>query len=160
MLSLKRLFFAALSCSIASLGIAQEHFTFASNTGSNATLAVPTTASPNIQGVPLEAGDEIAVFTPEGLCVGATVWQPNNNAVIVLWGDNDQTPDIDGLRPGEQMQFCVWKKLTNTGNGDVSVSYSSGSGTFAANGIYVLTSLTANAPTVPSPTLLASPAGG
>jgi len=136
---------------------AQVHFKFTANTGSNASLAIPNSANPTIMSAPLVAGDEIAVYTPDGLCAGATVWQPNQNAVITVWGDNDQTPEIDGMRAGEQMQFCVWQKSSNSGYGDVSVGYSSGNATFAANGIYVLSSLSANAMVAPLPPPLAAP---
>jgi hypothetical protein len=156
----KFLFIAIFIFDASSFVVAQTHFKFPSNTGNNATLAVPSIAAPNILGTPLANGDEIAVFTPDGLCAGATVWQPNQNAVIVIWGDNERTTAVDGLRAGEQMQFCVWQKSTNTGIGDVAVSYSSGTGTFAANGIYVLASLTAHAPVVPLPPTLSLPAGG
>jgi len=142
--------------------IAQTHFKGVSNTGSNATLALLTTANPNIMGAPLVTDDEIGVFTPAGLCVGAAVWEVGKNAAIIVWGDNDQTPapEIDGMRAGEQMRFCVWQKSSGTGYGEVSVSYSSGDGLYATNGIYVLSSLTANAVVAPLPPKLESPASG
>lgn len=148
-----------LLSSAGSLAFAQTHFKGVSSTGSNATLALPSAANPNILGAPLVTSDEIGVFTPDGLCVGATVWE-NQNAVIIIWGDNDQTPHLDGIRAGEQMRFCVWQKSSGTGYGDVSVTYSSGNGLYSTNGIYVLASLTANAVVAPLPPALASPANG
>ncbi|MGH7494589.1 MAG: FlgD immunoglobulin-like domain containing protein [bacterium] len=139
---------------------AQSHFKSVANTGSNATLAVPSSANPSILGAPLANGDEIAVFTPEGLCVGSTIWQSGQNAVIVAWGDNDQTQEIDGLRAGERMHFCVWRKSSDTGYGDVAAAFASGEGLYATNGIYVVASLAANAAVVPLPPKLASPSDG
>lgn len=144
--------------SLSAFASAQTHFKRVSNTGNNAPIAVPMAANPNIMGAPLATGDEIGVFTPDGLCVGATAWEVNKNAALVVWGDNDQTPEIDGMRAGELMQFCVWRKSTNTGYGDVSATYSLGDGRYVANGIYILASLTANAITAPLAPKLASPA--
>ncbi len=140
--------------------MAQDHFTFTSNTGNNATVAVLTSANPNISGTPLASGDEIGVSTPAGLCVGAVVWA-NVNTAITVWGDNDQTPAVDGILVGEQMYYRVWQKSTNTEYTNVSVTYSQGNGVYAVNGIYVLSSLTATA-TVPAPAAptLASPSDG
>ncbi len=143
---------------ISAFASAQTHFKRVSNTGNNAPIAVPMAANPNIMGAPLATGDEIGVFTPDGLCVGATAWEVDKNAALVVWGDNDQTPEVDGMRAGELMQFCVWRKSTNTGYGDVSATYSLGDGRYVANGIYILASLTANAITAPLAPKLASPA--
>jgi hypothetical protein len=141
-----------------SITLAQTHFKSVSNTGNNATIAAPFTANPNIMGAPLATGDGIGVFTPDGLCVGETAWEVNKNAAVVVWGDNDQTPEVDGMRAGESMQFCVWRKSTNTGYGDVSVTFSLGDGRYAANGIYILASLAANAVAAPLAPNLESPA--
>lgn len=148
-----------VSMSLSAFASAQTHFKGVSNTGGNATIAVPTAANPNIVGAPLATGDEIGVFTPDGLCVGATAWDVSKNAAaIAVWGDNDQTPEVDGMRAGELMQFCVWRKSTNSGYGDVSATYSLGDGRYAANGIYIIASLAANAITAPLAPKLASPA--
>jgi hypothetical protein len=148
-----------LLSSAGSLALAQKYFKGVANTGSNATLALPTTANPNLMGAPLVTGDEIGVFTPDGLCVGATVWE-NQNVAIIIWGDNDQTPRLDGIRPGEQMRFCVWRQSTSTAYGEVSAAYSLGDGNFTPNGIYILASLAANAVITPTAPQLAAPADG
>src|SRR3990172_8900881 len=91
--TLTRLFLISLFVGllISAQAVAQVHFTFTPNTGEEATVAVPTSANPNIGGSPLASGDEIGVFTPAGLCVGAVIWT-GSNTVITVWGDNDQTP--------------------------------------------------------------------
>ena len=119
------------------------HFSFTSNTGNNATVAVPVAANPNIGGTTLIAGDEIGAFTPAGLCAGAIVWS-DTNAALTVWGDNDQTPGIDGLRAGEQIYYRLWRQSSNTEYQNVAVTYATGTGAFQANGIFVLSSLTAN----------------
>ncbi|HWP82727.1 MAG TPA: T9SS type A sorting domain-containing protein [Bacteroidota bacterium] len=133
---------------------AQTHFRFASQTGNNATVAVPLAANPNINGTPLAPGDEIGVFTPSGLCVGAVVWN-GANVAITVWGDNDQTTEIDGMRAGEIINYHVWRQSTNTEYASVSVTYSLGDGIYTPNALYTLSSLNATAP--PAPPTLASP---
>jgi hypothetical protein len=140
------------------VGLAQTaYFTHVSSTGNNATVGIPAAANPNIIGTPLETGDEIGVFTPDGLCVGAVAWNAGVSAAITVWGDDNQTPAVDGIKVGEQMHICVWRKSTKTGYGDVSVTYSLGEGSYAVNGIYALASLTANAVVAPMAPKLASP---
>ncbi len=119
-----------------------QHFTFTSGTGNNATVAIPTSANPNVNGTPLVAGDEIGVFSPGGLCCGAVVWT-GQNAAVTVWGDNDQTPAIDGMRAGEQMRYRIWRQATNREDDDeMTVTYAQGNGLYAANGIFVLSALT------------------
>lgn len=125
---------------------AQTHFTFTSNTGNNATVGVPLTCNPNIDGNPLSNGDEIGVFTPEGLCVGAVVWNGANTAITV-WGDNDQTQTVDGIKTGAQIEYRIWKKSTNVEYSNVVVNYSQGDGLYAADKILVLSSMTASSST-------------
>jgi hypothetical protein len=145
---------------IGSLAFAQTHFKGVSNTGNNATVAAPASSNPTILGAPLATGDEIGVFTPGGLCVGSVVWEAGKNAAIIVWGDNDQTPEIDGMRAGETLRFCLWRESSRLGYSDVSATFSSGDGLYSPNGIYVLSSLSANAAVLPAPPILSSPATG
>lgn len=142
-----------------SVAVAQTtHFTFTSRTGNNAIVAVLTSATPNVAGAPLVSGDEIGVFTPAGLCVGGVVWTGSNTAITV-WGNDSQPPAIDGIRPGEQIYYRVWRQSTNTEYPNVSVTYSRGNGIYAADSIYILSSLSA-APLPPLARTLLSPANG
>lgn len=135
-----------------------RHFTHVSNTGNNATIGIPLSANPNVAGTALANGDEIGVFTPDGLCVGATVWTAGGSAAITVWGDNDQTSTVDGMRAGEQMIFCVWRSATNTAYSEVTVTFSLGDGRYAANGINAVTALTATSNvTVPLALILGAP---
>ena len=59
------------------------YFDFISNTGNDANIVIPASISPNVAGVPLSRGDEIGVFTADGLCVGAIVWRGRNAAIAV-----------------------------------------------------------------------------
>src|ERR1051326_834056 len=119
------------------------YFSFTSNTGNNATVAIPSSANPVLSGIPLASGDEIAAFTPAGLCAGAVVWAGENTAITV-WGDNDQTSGVDGMRGGEQISYRILQKSTNTVFTNVHVTYAQGDGLYQANGIYAIASLNAN----------------
>jgi hypothetical protein len=148
---------ACILTSTEAMGQSPVHFTFTSNTGNNATVAVPTSVNPTINGAPLASGDEIGAFTPAGLCVGAVVWS-GTNVALTVWGDNDLTPAVDGIAGGEQISYRVWDQSTNTEYTSVSVSYSQGNGNYSANGIYVLSSLSAVG--LPVPPTLTSPSNG
>lgn len=125
---------------------AQTHFVFTSNTGNNATIGIPLSANPSIDGVPMAVGDEIGVFTPDGLCAGAAAWDSVNTA-ITAWGDNEQTTVVDGLRSGEQISYRVWQKSTDTQYDDVTVTYSQGDGIYMPDKIFVLATLDAKGST-------------
>lgn len=107
--------FAALLGTAALTGptaAAQNHFTTcANNTGSNATFILPLSSAPQIGGESLASGDEFAVFTADGLCAGAAVWN-GENAALTIWGDDVVTEDKDGLDPNEALTFRVWDAST------------------------------------------------
>jgi hypothetical protein len=95
--------------------IDQGFYKFTSITGNNATMAIitsPLTVTrlkqyAKFNNLPLVDGDEIGVFTPDSLCVGATLWNGVNTALTV-WGDNDMTSKVDGIRPNELMSFRIY----------------------------------------------------
>ena len=62
------------------------------NTGSNMTLGLQTNG--------LKAEQEILVYSQSGLLVGAGIVEDNFTA-ITLWGDDETTPEMDGLLDGE-----------------------------------------------------------
>jgi hypothetical protein len=139
---------SALSASV----YGNDHFVWTPNTGNNATIAVLLETEISIQGVPLEFGDEIGVFTPDGLCVGGMVWCGEKNHAIAVWGDNIITNQVDGIREGERMHFRVWKKSTNQEHEIPYVIFQNGIDTYQTNGIYVLLSMhTVTAPEAPVP---------
>jgi len=81
------------------------HFVFTSNTGDSYSVLI---LSAKIDDEDLTVGDEIGVFTPDGLCAGAVVWE-GATAGLAAWVDDSQTPGvIDGFRAGEEISFKVW----------------------------------------------------
>lgn len=117
----------------------QVHFTWTSNTGNNMTIIIPAAINPLIDSIAIEAGDEIGVFTPTGLCVGGGVWQGSNIALTV-WGDDDQTSVVDGIKYGETLQYRLWDAFADKEYG-AAVTYTSGGPGYTVDGIAVLASL-------------------
>ena len=72
-----------------------------------ATLFVPRSV-PTIENDLLEAGDEIGVFTPDGVCVGASVWRDTPN-FITAFGDEE-----GGLARGDSLHVRLWDQSTDT----------------------------------------------
>ena len=88
------------------------HFTScAQNTGNNATIAIKSSGA-FANNLALQTGDEIAVVTPSGACVGAGVWTGANLAITV-WGDDGATPAVDGLQVGQEYSFQIWSTRWN-----------------------------------------------
>lgn len=108
---------------------AQTHYTdCTSNTGSDATLVFPTDAHPLFDGAPLQPGDEVAAFTPDGLCAGVVVWPENAGSVVLtLWGNNPVTEAVDGFLPNEPVAFRLWSSTTGAESappfGEIQVVY-------------------------------------
>lgn len=124
-----------------------QYFNFNSNTGTNAVIALEVENSPTLMGIPISAGDEIGVFTPNDLCVGAVVWSNINNAITV-WEDDPMTEVIDGILPGEEMTYRIWESSTGYEFANTVYAYASdgifnSSGVYAANAFYKLTALNA-----------------
>ena len=122
------------------------YFTFTSGTGSSATIGLPLDANPNVEGVPLAPGDEIGVFTPDGLCVGGVVWNGESSLGITVWGNNMMTDEIDGIQPGERIYYRIWRHQTDTEIKVVDVEYLQGDGFYQPQGIYRIESLTGHLP--------------
>ncbi len=57
-----------------------------------------------------DANDEIGVFTPDGLCAGATVVPEDDPGELGLaaWGDDALTVEIDGFEAGQPFAFKIW----------------------------------------------------
>ncbi|MDP8239817.1 MAG: choice-of-anchor D domain-containing protein [Candidatus Hatepunaea meridiana] len=57
----------------------------------------------------LGPGDEIAVFTPWGLCAGHVVIEVDEDIVLLAYADNPETEDlVDGFRQDEELTFMFW----------------------------------------------------
>ncbi len=104
-----------------------QHFKFTANTGENYSILI---RSATLNGVSLANGDEIGVFTPAGLCVGAVAVSGTGSLGLTAWEDDPQTPDsIDGYKDGESMSFRFWHAATQTELA-ATASYRLGNGVF------------------------------
>lgn len=119
-------------------------------TGNNATVVVPLTASIQINDQALKVGDELAIFTHKGLCVGHTTWTGQNLA-FAIWGNNILTEQSDGLGFSETLSIKVWDAQNlyelDSSNSSIRLSFSSeqayskNDGRYAPDAIFVLSEL-------------------
>lgn len=125
--------FSLLILTSASL-FAQQHFNFTDNTGADMTIVIGQGVTPTIDGVNIENGDEIGVFTPAGLCAGAIVWQ-GPPAAITVWGDDPQTPVVDGFKANEKYSFRIWDQSEDVEYSTVEFDLSGGTNEYITNQI-------------------------
>lgn len=118
-----------------------------SETGKNATIAIPNAIAPRVGTRAMKNGDAIGVFfwrNDSIICGGYGYWKQDSNLVITVWGDNDQTTMKDGFAEADTLFFRVWDgKIGRTYN-NAEVTYQTGGPTYSTNGIYQLASFFAN----------------
>jgi hypothetical protein len=87
--------------------VAGQHFSDCFSTTTNATLLVPDDVSASLgsSGDGLGDGDEIALFTGDGQCVGVGTWQQANLAIAIA-GANSQ--ESTGYEDGQSLRFRIW----------------------------------------------------
>lgn len=78
------------------------------NTGSNMTLGIPYSAW-NVLPV---AGDEVGVFTTNGVLVGSSVFNGDNLAIAIM-GNDALSTEKAALAHGESFVIKVWNHMTN-----------------------------------------------
>ena len=136
------------SAALGPVAASAAHFdSCTTSTGVNATLVVPADAALLIDGIPIGPGDELAVYTSDGICAGAGIWNGENLAITV-WGDDVVTAEKDGLYSGEAISFRLWDSANSVEVGGIHSSvqpayaadqpYYTSDGVFRENGIYVL----------------------
>ncbi len=119
--------------------------TCSARTGNNATVIVPV-ATASINGEALEMGDQMAVFTPDGVCAGYTVWE-GEHAVLVAWEDSPMTTVTEGFGGGEELMYVIWDASADALHNEVSVRYEviiAESEDFETDAIYVVSELKAS----------------
>jgi len=111
----------------------EPRWQFTGNTGVNHSLLVLTA---QIDGDPLPMGSEIAVFTPEELCVGEDFWL-GERVGFAAWGDNEMTEEVDGFRDGEAISYRIWDIVAQR-EYEAQAEVVDGDGTFTPNGLSVV----------------------
>ena len=94
-------------CYLAGVGVEgwDNHFYYFNTRRGHAFVVENTT----LEGDDLEPGDEVAAFTPAGLCVGAAVIQEDGRAGFTAYVDNNPDDEINnGFRQNEEISFRVW----------------------------------------------------
>jgi hypothetical protein len=119
-------------------------------TNSDHVISVRISSNPNINGVPLEAGDYIGVFYYDGdvqYCGGAAEWNGTSNIAVIAYGDDVTTPEKDGFIQGEAFNWRVFSWPTETEYEAIATydpSYLQHDGTFYPSGFSALESLDAD----------------
>ena len=123
----------------------------AHRTGIQATMIVPADATLSVQGRPLAVGDQVAVFSADGVCAGFITWG-GENAALTIWGDNYLTSEVDGLLGGDPMHIRIRRADRgiehSSRNSHVTLifrddaAYLTSVPTFRPDGIYVVETLT------------------
>lgn len=127
---------------------ATSHFTgCTARTGQTATVIVPGEAPPMLGDQQMQPGDELAVFTPEGVCAGAAVWEGTALAIAV-WEDDPFIEGVVGFVSGSPLSFRAYQAATGRTFGaeaqSVSIAYREPhvtDGVFAPNAIFVIDQL-------------------
>ena len=103
------------------------HFKLDKNTGHNATIIIPMDRVNN-----LETGDEIAVYSQNGMLAGAAVYEGRNMAITV-WGDDPETEDrVEGFTKLEKFAFKIWRDGKES---EVTFEFEQGDNYYLNNGI-------------------------
>ncbi|MCP4089319.1 MAG: T9SS type A sorting domain-containing protein [Gammaproteobacteria bacterium] len=122
---------ARLSDGVYSTILPPEHYNLNKNTGSNATIVIPTGSIPG-----LEIGDEIGIFNTNGQLAGSGVYNDQPLAIAV-WGNDATSSDDSNFNDGESFSLRIWKP----GNGREYIlrsEFSSGTSHYMTNGLSVL----------------------
>ena len=86
-------------------------------------------------GADLGVNDEIAVFTPAGLCVGHVILGEGGEIPDLLaWADDPDSEVLDGFVSGEEMSFRIWDVTRNEELPVTGITIVSGDQTFNPNG--------------------------
>lgn len=129
---LRGIHIALAAAVLTSLGSYPSAAACLSNTGSNATVILPDT----VDAPSFETGDHLTVHASEGQCVGELIWQGTEAQAFTIWGDDPITPEADGLRPYEPLQFRL-RKAADTTSMPVHVELSEGPPPYRAEATYV-----------------------
>ncbi|MBM3329223.1 MAG: tandem-95 repeat protein, partial [Calditrichaeota bacterium] len=111
----------------------QHDFSFRETDANHSLLVLEAT----LNGQALVADDEIGVFTPGGVCAGATRLEGNEPfpAGLAAWGAEGQTP---GFRPGNAFAFRVWDASARI-EANATPDYQEGPEVYEVNGFTALT---------------------
>ncbi|MBM3325723.1 MAG: choice-of-anchor D domain-containing protein [Calditrichaeota bacterium] len=70
--------------------------------------------TPNNNEVPITPGDEVATFTPRGLCAGFGSVQNEGTCGVTAFGNDPNTLFDDGFNPNDAITFYIYDRATRT----------------------------------------------
>jgi hypothetical protein len=90
--------------------LTSSHFQYISCTGDYYAIYIDELM---VNGEPPSTGDEVGVYTPQNLCVGAGVYEGAFPIKIAAWKDDPTTEVIDGYASGEMLSFKFFDASAN-----------------------------------------------
>lgn len=96
------------------------HFSF-TTTNKLMTIKIASDTELTFGSGTLSNGDEIGVFTQDGVCVGAVVWE-EAQVFFNVYG-RTTNPPVDGLEEGESMVYVVWDESEDQEYDSVAVTH-------------------------------------
>ncbi len=92
------------TCVLAEAHVCQiGHYPIAGVTGENMSLLVNS-----ISGGDLPTGSQIAAISSDGAVVGSGFVNADGRCGLAVWGDDEETPEVDGLILGEKFELHLW----------------------------------------------------
>lgn len=90
----------------------------------------------------IEAGDQLAAFTPEGRCAGLATWTDTGVMTLTVAGDDPVTPAQEGFEEGDRMTLAVrFPDQAPPNEYRLLVVYAVGSGEYRDGGVYLPSSV-------------------
>ncbi len=117
-----------------------RYFTNPASTGANMTLGIPLTAWKVLP----DYGDEVGVFTENGKLVGSGTYTGENMAISV-WGKDETSQMMDGLRSDEPFSLALWNTSENSVSNIRIHSFIEGDEYYENNKIAVIDELSTSA---------------
>ena len=73
-----------------------------------------TSSNMSVMVTNLPEDGEIGAFSASGICVGATAFRNPDQVGLAVWGDDESTVEVDGLKEGEAFTLKFWSPDLNT----------------------------------------------
>ena len=127
-------------------GVKTYHWTPPLPTGENMSVLVTISQSPFPRGDKggIRAGDQVAAFNAENRLVGVGTIDEDSRCGLAVWGDDQATEEIDGLRDGEAFCLRLWRSGSDEEVDLEAGSFISGNGlVYEADGFIALDAVAA-----------------
>jgi PKD repeat protein len=123
------------------LAMDNSYFGKPENTGSNMTVIIPVSILPD----DLSGNDEIGIFNSNGFLVGSSKLYHETMA-ITLWGDDETTPESDGLADGETFSLVCYNSNTKSEYDIEITEWMEGNGNYRTNSLHIASKIKVSDP--------------